>query len=277
MNIVIVESAAKAKTINKYLGADYKVIASYGHVRDLPAKDGSVLPDSDFEMTWQIEADSQKVVNEIAKAVKGADRLILATDPDREGEAISWHLLKILEQKRALNGVAVERVAFNAVTKDAILTALAHPRAIDEPLVDAYLARRALDYLVGFTLSPVLWRKLPGARSAGRVQSVALRLVCDREAEIEAFKTREYWTVEASLRTEGGDTVQARLVSRAGKKLDKFDIPRSRPAFPCRKHRGKGSQAQSFAALHHVVAPAGSVSQTRPFAPPDHADRPAPL
>src|SRR5271166_3237574 len=205
MNIVIVESAAKAKTINKYLGAGYKVIASYGHVRDLPAKDGSVLPDNDFEMSWQVESDSQKVVNEIAKAVKGARRLILATDPDREGEAISWHLLKILEQKRALNGVAVERVAFNAVTKDAVLNALAHPRAIDEPLVDAYLARRALDYLVGFTLSPVLWRKLPGARSAGRVQSVALRLVCDREAEIEAFKTREYWTVEASLKTGGGD------------------------------------------------------------------------
>ena len=198
MNIVIVESAAKAKTINKYLGAGYKVIASYGHVRDLPAKDGSVLPDSDFEMTWEVKSDSQKVVDEIAKAVKGASRLILATDPDREGEAISWHLLKILEQKRALNGVSVERVAFNAVTKDAILTAMAHPRKIDEPLVDAYLARRALDYLVGFTLSPVLWRKLPGAQSAGRVQSVALRLVCDRETEIEAFKTREYWTSRPS-------------------------------------------------------------------------------
>jgi DNA topoisomerase I len=257
MNIVIVESAAKAKTINKYLGAGYKVIASYGHVRDLPAKDGSVLPDSDFEMTWQVEADSQRVVNEIAKAVKGANRLILATDPDREGEAISWHLLKILEQKRALNGVTIERVAFNAVTKDAILTALSHPRAIDEPLVDAYLARRALDYLVGFTLSPVLWRKLPGARSAGRVQSVALRLVVDREAEIEAFKTREYWTVEASLRTTGGDVFQARLVARGGKKLDKFDIPDEATAHAYRDAiRGQHFRVESIDAKEHKRNPA---------------------
>src|SRR5262249_21232242 len=160
-----------------------------------PPKDGSVLPNEDFSMVWAIEGDSQKVVSDIAKAVKGADRLILATDPDREGEAISWHLLEILQQKHALKGVAVEGVSLNDVTKDAIMTALAHPRAIDQSLVEAYLARRALDYLVGFTLSPVLWRKLPGARSAGRVQSVALRLVCDRETEIETFKTREYWTV----------------------------------------------------------------------------------
>ncbi len=257
MNIVIVESAAKAKTINKYLGADYKVIASYGHVRDLPAKDGSVLPDNDFEMSWQVESDSQKVVNEIAKAVKGANRLILATDPDREGEAISWHLLKILEQKRALNGVSVERVAFNAVTKDAIMTAMAHPRAIDEPLVDAYLARRALDYLVGFTLSPVLWRKLPGARSAGRVQSVALRLVVDREAEIEAFKTREYWTVEANLRTAGGDEFLARLVARSGKKLDKFDIPDEATAHACRDAiRGQLFRVESIEAKEHKRNPA---------------------
>ncbi len=224
MNIVIVESAAKAKTINKYLGANYKVIASYGHVRDLPAKDGSVLPDQDFAMSWAVADDSVKVVNEIAKAVKGAEKLILATDPDREGEAISWHLLKILQDKKALKGVSVERVAFNAVTKDAIMAAMAKPRQIDEPLVDAYLARRALDYLVGFTLSPVLWRKLPGARSAGRVQSVALRLVCDRETEIEAFKTREYWTVEAALKTKAGEDVAARLFSRDGKRLDKFDV-----------------------------------------------------
>src|SRR3974377_1820683 len=225
MNIVIVESAAKAKTINKYLGANYKVIASYGHVRDLPAKDGSVLPDKDFEMSWEVEADSQRVVNEIAKAVKGSARLILATDPDREGEAISWHLLKILEQKRALSGVSVERVAFNAVTKDAVLTALAHPRKIDQSLVEAYLARRALDYLVGFTLSPVLWRKLPRARSAGRVQSVALRLVCDRENEIETFKTREYWTVHADVRSPKDEAFEARLFARDAKKLHKFDIP----------------------------------------------------
>ncbi len=257
MNIVIVESAAKAKTINKYLGADYKVIPSYGHVRDLPAKDGSVLPDSDFEMTWQVESDSQKVVNEIAKAVKGAQRLILATDPDREGEAISWHLLQLLEQKRALNGVAVERVAFNAVTKDAVLTALAHPRSIDEPLVDAYLARRALDYLVGFTLSPVLWRKLPGARSAGRVQSVALRLVCDREAEIEAFKSREYWTVEAILKTSAGETVRARLVLRAGQKLDKFDIANEATAHGYRDAlRGQVFRVESIEAKEHKRNPA---------------------
>jgi DNA topoisomerase-1 len=257
MNIVIVESAAKAKTINKYLGAGYKVIASYGHVRDLPAKDGSVLPDSDFEMTWEVESDSQKVVNEIAKAVKGASRLILATDPDREGEAISWHLLKILEQKRALNGVSVERVAFNAVTKDAILTAMAHPRKIDEPLVDAYLARRALDYLVGFTLSPVLWRKLPGARSAGRVQSVALRLVVDREAEIEAFKTREYWTVKAALRTAAGDDFEARLVARSGKKLDKFDIPDEATAHAYRDAiRGQPFRVESIEAKEHKRNPA---------------------
>ena len=257
MNIVIVESAAKAKTINKYLGADYKVIASYGHVRDLPAKDGSVLPDNDFEMSWQVESDSQKVVNEIAKAVKGARRLILATDPDREGEAISWHLLKILEQKRALNGVSVERVAFNAVTKDAILTALAHPRVIDEPLVDAYLARRALDYLVGFTLSPVLWRKLPGARSAGRVQSVALRLVVDRETEIEAFKTREYWTVEAILRTAANEEFETRLVARSGKKLDKFDIPNEATAHAYRDAiRGQPFRVESIEAKEHKRHPA---------------------
>jgi len=257
MNIVIVESAAKAKTINKYLGAGYKVIPSYGHVRDLPAKDGSVLPDSDFEMSWEVDADSQKVVNEIAKAVKGASRLILATDPDREGEAISWHLLKILEQKRALNGVAVERVAFNAVTKDSILYAMAHPRQIDEPLVDAYLARRALDYLVGFTLSPVLWRKLPGARSAGRVQSVALRLVCDREAEIEAFRTREYWTVEANLKTAGGDVFPARLAARDGNKLDKFDIPNEAMAHAYRDAlRGQLFRVESTEAKEHKRNPA---------------------
>jgi len=189
MNVLIVESPAKAKTINKYLGAGYTVLASYGHVRDLPAKDGSVEPDNDFAMHWSQDDDrSKKVMREITEAVKGASKLILATDPDREGEAISWHLLEVLRQRKAIKaGTSVERVTFNAITKQAVLDAIAHPRQIDEPLVDAYLARRALDYLVGFTLSPVLWRKLPGARSAGRVQSVALRLVCDREAEIEAL------------------------------------------------------------------------------------------
>jgi len=225
MNIVIVESAAKAKTINKYLGKDYKVIPSFGHVRDLPAKDGSVLPDNDFAMAWAVDTDATKIVNEIAKAVKGADRLILATDPDREGEAISWHLLQILQDKRALKGVHVERVAFNAVTKTAVMEAMSHPRQLDMPLVDAYLARRALDYLVGFTLSPVLWRKLPSAKSAGRVQSVALRLVCARETEIQIFVSREYWTIAAKLGSSQGQDFEARLVSALGKKLEKFDIP----------------------------------------------------
>lgn len=225
MNVVIVESAAKAKTINKYLGSGYKVIASYGHVRDLPAKDGSVQPDQDFEMHWEVDPKSQKIMREIADAVKKADKLILATDPDREGEAISWHILQILNQKKALNkNTEIERVAFNAITKQSILAALKEPRQIDEPLVDAYLARRALDYLVGFTLSPVLWRKLPGSRSAGRVQSVALRLVCDREAEIEAFKTEEYWTIEALLSTAKNEDVKSRLVAIDGTTLRKLDI-----------------------------------------------------
>ena len=222
-------------------------------------------------MSWEVGADPQRVVNEIAKAVKGSARLILATDPDREGEAISWHLLKILEQKRVLSGVAVERVAFNAVTKDAILTAMANPRQIDEPLVDAYLARRALDYLVGFTLSPVLWRKLPGAKSAGRVQSVALRLVCDREAEIEAFKTREYWTVEASLKTTGGDAPgaacgprwqEARQVRHRGQN-HRARLPRRHqgPALQGGEYRGEGPQAPPRPALHHLVAATGGVAQ----------------
>jgi len=224
MNIVIVESAAKAKTINKYLGRDYKVLASYGHVSDLPAKDGSVEPDKDFAMHWRVSPDSTKVIREIVNEVKKADRLILATDPDREGEAISWHLLRILDEKKALKGVKVERVAFNAVTKDAVQQALKHPRDIDSPLVEAYLARRALDYLVGFTLSPVLWRKLPGARSAGRVQSVALRLVCDRELEIESFVSQEYWTINAALANSAGEDFLAKLQARDGKKLGKFDV-----------------------------------------------------
>src|SRR5688572_7289388 len=225
MNIVIVESVAKAKAINKYLGSNYQVLASYGHVRDLPSKDGSVEPDKDFQMHWDVDGRSQKVMKEIAAAVKSADKLILATDPDREGEAISWHILRILEDRKALKkGVPVERVTFNAVTKQAVLDAFKEPRRIDSPLVDAYLARRALDYLVGFTLSPVLWRKLPGARSAGRVQSVALRLVCDREAEIEAFKSEEYWTVEALLATDKGDEVRSRLVAIDGRQLKKLDI-----------------------------------------------------
>ena len=230
MDVVIVESPAKAKTINKYLGKGYKVLASYGHVRDLPSKDGSVLPDQDFTMAWDVDAKSQKRLNEIAAAVKGADRLILATDPDREGEAISWHVLEVLNKKKVLKDVEVQRVVFNAITKQSVTEAMTHPRGLDKELIDAYLARRALDYLVGFTLSPVLWRKLPGSRSAGRVQSVALRLICDRELEIEAFRAREYWTVEADMKTGANAAFVARLVTVDGKKLDKFDIPNEKSA-----------------------------------------------
>ncbi|MEO2039501.1 MAG: DNA topoisomerase, partial [Martelella sp.] len=212
MDVVVVESPAKAKTINKYLGKDYKVLASFGHVRDLPAKDGSVLPDDDFAMSWKVDTASTKRVKDIADAVKNADGLILATDPDREGEAISWHVLDLLNKKKLLKDKPVKRVVFNAITKKAVLDAMAHPRDIDEALVNAYLARRALDYLVGFNLSPVLWRKLPGARSAGRVQSVALRLVCDRENEIERFVPEEYWNIVADLKTVRGDAFEARLV-----------------------------------------------------------------
>ncbi|XUY27913.1 type I DNA topoisomerase [Agrobacterium sp. rho-8.1] len=219
MNVVVVESPAKAKTINKYLGPGYKVLASFGHVRDLPAKDGSVLPDQDFEMLWEVDPASQKRMKEIADAVKASDGLFLATDPDREGEAISWHVLDLLKKKKVIGDKPVKRVVFNAITKKAVLDAMADPRDIDIPLVDAYLARRALDYLVGFNLSPVLWRKLPGARSAGRVQSVSLRLVCDRESEIERFVSEEYWNISALLKTPRGDDFEAKLVSADGKRL----------------------------------------------------------
>ncbi|BCH59945.1 DNA topoisomerase 1 [Agrobacterium vitis] len=219
MNVVVVESPAKAKTINKYLGPGYKVLASFGHVRDLPAKDGSVLPDQDFEMLWEVDTASAKRMKDIADAMKGADALFLATDPDREGEAISWHVLDLLKKKKVIGDKPVKRVVFNAITKKAVLDAMAAPRDIDGDLVDAYLARRAMDYLVGFNLSPVLWRKLPGARSAGRVQSVALRLVCDRENEIERFVSEEYWNLSALLKTPRGDEFLARLVSADGKRL----------------------------------------------------------
>jgi DNA topoisomerase-1 len=222
-NVVVVESPAKARTINRYLGSDYTVLASYGHVRDLPSKDGSVKPDEDFAMLWDVDPRAARRIAEIAEATKGADRLILATDPDREGEAISWHLLEVLNRRKAIKGAKVERVVFNAITRAAVTEAMRHPRDIDMELVDAYLARRALDYLVGFTLSPVLWRKLPGARSAGRVQSVALRLIVDREIEIEAFRTQEYWTVEADV-SAAGDPFLARLVKHQGKRLAKFDL-----------------------------------------------------
>ena len=241
MNVVVVESPAKAKTINRYLGPGYTVLASFGHVRDLPPKDGSVRPDEDFAMSWEVDAKSSKRLSDIANALKGADRLILATDPDREGEAISWHVLEDLKRRKAIKGATVERVVFNAITKSAVTEAMMAPRAIDMELVDAYLARRALDYLVGFTLSPVLWRKLPGARSAGRVQSVALRLIVDREIEIEAFKTQEYWTVEADV-AAGGEPFLARLVKHQAKRLSKFDLANEMSA-----HAARGAvQAASF-------------------------------
>jgi DNA topoisomerase-1 len=259
MDVVVVESPAKAKTINKYLGRNYKVLASFGHVRDLPAKDGSVRPDEDFSMSWSVDNASAKRLTDIAKAVKDADGLILATDPDREGEAISWHVLEVLKQKRALKDKPVSRVVFNAITKQSVLDAMANPRQIDAPLVDAYLARRALDYLVGFTLSPVLWRKLPGARSAGRVQSVALRLVCDREAEIERFVREEYWNIAAILGTPRRETFEARLTAYEGKKLQKLDIKN--------KSQADGIKAMLEGASFHALSVEAKPTKRNP-APP---------
>ena len=223
-NVVIVESPAKAKTINKYLGDDFTVLASFGHIRDLPPKDGSVRPEEDFAMDWELGDRSKRHIDEIARAVKAADRVYLATDPDREGEAIAWHMKEVLAERRLLGKVDVKRVTFNEITKSAVLDAIAAPRDVNRELVDAYLARRALDYLVGFTLSPVLWRKLPGSRSAGRVQSVALRLICEREAEIEVFRPQEYWTIEAAFQTADGANVTARLSQLDGTKLEKFTL-----------------------------------------------------
>ena len=223
-SVVVVESPAKAKTINKYLGSDFEVLASYGHVRDLPPKDGSVRPAEDFAMDWTVDDRAKKHIQAIKQAVKSADRLYLATDPDREGEAISWHVREILEKDKLLDGKDVKRVVFNEITKSAVQSAFEQPRDLNRELVDAYLARRALDYLVGFTLSPVLWRKLPGSRSAGRVQSVALRLICERETEIEAFKAEEYWSIEADLTTPDGKPFSAQLTHLDGDKLDKMAI-----------------------------------------------------
>ena len=224
MKLVIVESPAKAKTINKYLGKDYQVLASFGHIRDLPSKDGSVNPDDDFAMTWELSSGGKKRVADIVKALKDADTLVLASDPDREGEAIAWHLLEELKNKKALKDKKIERVVFHEITKAAVSEAIKNPRTIDDNLVSAYMARRALDYLVGFTLSPVLWRKLPGSRSAGRVQSVALRLICERETEIEKFKSEEYWTIDAELLTSKKALIKSHLIELDGKKLEKFDI-----------------------------------------------------
>ena len=224
MKLVIVESPAKAKTINKYLGDDYKVLASFGHIRDLPSKDGSVQPDNDFAMTWELSAGGQKRLKDIITALKDADTIILASDPDREGEAIAWHILEELTARKKIAGKKIERVVFHEITKKAVTEAIKNPRQIDENLVSAYMARRALDYLVGFTLSPVLWRKLPGSKSAGRVQSVALRLICDRETEIEKFKSEEYWAIDAELLTSSKAVIKSRLVNLDGKKLEKFDL-----------------------------------------------------
>ncbi len=225
MPVVVVESPAKAKTINKYLGSDYTVLASYGHVRDLPPKDGSVDIDNEFEMKWEVASDSKKHLKAIADALKEDNNLILATDPDREGEAISWHLEEALRKRKVIKkDTPVSRVVFNAITKNAVSEAMQNPRAVDMELVEAYLARRALDYLVGFNLSPVLWRKLPGAKSAGRVQSVCLRLIVEREMEIEIFKPREYWSVKSLLKTPRGKEFESSLRILGGKKLDKFDI-----------------------------------------------------
>ena len=234
-DVVVVESPAKAKTINKYLGSGFTVLASFGHVRDLPPKDGSVRPDEDFAMDWAADERGSRQITAIAKALKGAKTLYLATDPDREGEAISWHVRAMLDEKNLLKGMDVRRVTFNEITRNAVRYAMAHPRALDEPLINAYMARRALDYLVGFTLSPVLWRKLPGSRSAGRVQSVALRLICEREAEIEVFRAREYWTVEAGFLTPAGAPFSARLTHLDGRKLDQFDLDSAEKAAHARE------------------------------------------
>ena len=223
-NVVVVESPAKAKTINKYLGSDFRVLATVGHIRDLIGRDGSVKPDSDFEMDWEVFPDSQKQIKEIANALNEADNLYLATDPDREGEAISWHLKEILKEKNLLSDVKVQRVVFNEVTEAAVLDAFNNPRDLDNHLVEAYLARRALDHLVGFKLSPVLWRKLPGNKSAGRVQSVALRLICERELEIEKFDPREYWSVLVNLENSEKKSFSAKLTHLAGKKLGDYDL-----------------------------------------------------
>jgi DNA topoisomerase-1 len=259
MKVVVVESPAKAKTINKYLGSDYTVLASYGHISDLPAKDGSVRPDEDFSMDWATDPRSEKHIKDIASALKGADGLILATDPDREGEAISWHVRRVLEERKVLRGIDVKRVVFNEITKSAVLDAMKAPRELDQELIDAYLARRALDYLVGFTLSPVLWRKLPGSRSAGRVQSVALRLICEREAEIESHVAREYWTLEADLLTPRQAKVTAQLVRLDGKKLEKFDIATAEAA--------RLAEEKISAAQFSVTAIERKQSRRNPFPP----------
>ena len=277
MPVVVVESPAKAKTINSYLGSDYTVLASYGHVRDLPPKDGSVDPENGFDMTWEVAAASKKHVKAIADALKDDNALILATDPDREGEAISWHLQEALTKRKSIKkDTPVSRVVFNQITKKAVTEAMANPRQVDMPLVEAYLARRALDYLVGFNLSPVLWRKLPGAKSAGRVQSVTLRLIVEREMEIEAFRNREYWSVKALVATPRGQEFEARLVTLAGKKLDRFDLGNETQAemavqaITSRDLTVTSVEPQPLGPVHDLDPAAGSQPQVRHGRTPDH-------
>ena len=224
MNLVIVESPAKAKTINKYLGKDYLVLASYGHIRDLPSKNGSVDPDNKFQMEWEIDSFSKKYLKEITNAAEDSDKIILATDPDREGEAIAWHVKEVLDKKKLLKGKHLERVVFNEITKKAILDAIKNPREIHLPLVEAYLARRALDYLVGFNISPILWTKLPGSKSAGRVQSVALKLITEREKEIELFKPEEYWTLTSDFTNKNNKNIFSKLSMFNGEKIERFSF-----------------------------------------------------
>lgn len=259
MQVVVVESPAKAKTINKYLGKDFTVLASYGHVRDLPPKDGSVDPNDDFKMLWQVDAGSKKQLKAISDALKGATDLWLATDPDREGEAISWHVLQYLKESKKLKDINVHRVVFHEITKDAILEAFKHPRQVDDEMVEAYLARRALDYLVGFNISPLLWRKLPGAKSAGRVQSVALRLICERESEIENFKSDEYWSVKGLFNTLKNEALSANLIQLHGKKLEKLSLGNKKAA--------DDAVAALKAGLFKVSKVATKQTKRNPYAP----------
>jgi DNA topoisomerase-1 len=288
MDVVVVESPAKAKTINKYLGDNYVVLASYGHVRDLPSKDGSVRPDDDFAMDYIVDENSSKHMGAIAKAAKNAETLILATDPDREGEAISWHVMQALKSEYGIDHLPVQRVVFNEITKKAVQDGIANPRGLDMNMVNAQQARRALDYLVGFTLSPVLWRKLPGAKSAGRVQSVALRLVCERELEIDAFNPQEYWSITVDMKTVDGAKVLTRLTHLQTKKLEKFDLPNEATAmaaveaiksrsFTIGNVETKPTQRHPQPPLHHVDIATGSIAETALCRTPHHANRAAPL
>ena len=224
MNLVIVESPAKAKTINKYLGDKYKVLASYGHIRDLPSKNGSVDPDKDFKMEWEVDSFSKKYLKEITDAAKNSSKIILATDPDREGEAIAWHVKEYLNEKKLLKDKEIERVVFNEITKKAVIHGIENPRQIEPLLVDAYMARRALDYLVGFNISPILWTKLPGSKSAGRVQSVALKLITEREHEIESFKPKEFWTLSVKFKDDKNQNVTASISQLNNNKIEKFSF-----------------------------------------------------